>query len=242
MSANMLDNEYWNRQSIIDKDINILALGLVEYKNALTNSEEIIKKIEDLDKKIIDNKGKTILKSWSARSYKYDNADTIDLCLSKPVLSSKELTPKDIFYKENSEISDFLNIAIDNGLKKYFDVYPRAEKNVKTKERFPKLLKYSAGNNMPPHSDHGVTSRVISCILYLNDNYSGGELYFPYLDVLFKPTAGSVVFFPSNFIYTHEVKKINSGTRYSYPNWFHNVDKQFLPENPNSVSINWREV
>ena len=237
---NTFSDEYLNRKSSIDDDTHVLSIGLVECKNLLSSPQNIIDKIEYIDSNIL--KSKTMIKQWSGRSYKYDNPNNIDLCLSKPIPSINELNPKDQFYDEQYFISNQLNLAIENGLKKYYNIYPRAEKNVRSKEKFPKLLKYSVGNRMPAHSDHGITSRVISCILYLNDDYVGGELYFPYLDIMVKPEAGSVIFFPSNYIYTHEVKPIISGVRYSYPNWFHNIEKQMLPENPNSKTEQWNKL
>ena len=41
-------------------NVEILDLGLVYYKNAIIDSEKIIKEVEDLDKKILNNKHKII--------------------------------------------------------------------------------------------------------------------------------------------------------------------------------------
>lgn len=45
----------------------------------------------------------------------------------------------------------------------------------------------------------------ISNLLYLNDNYDGGELYFPKYDLLIKPEAGMLVSFPGNFYNRHGI-------------------------------------
>jgi hypothetical protein len=52
-------------------------------------------------------------------------------------------------------------------------------------------------------------------VIYLNDDYEGGELWFPYLDIKFKPQAGDIILFPSTFIYAHSSLKVTSGTKYS---------------------------
>lgn len=52
-------------------------------------------------------------------------------------------------------------------------------------------------------------------ILYLNDNYTGGELVFVDQNVTLKCNSGTFVISPSNHIYKHKVNKINSGERYS---------------------------
>jgi hypothetical protein len=234
-------DDYWNRSQNILNDVNIIVPGLVECKNIVVNHEDIVKNIEDLDYKIINSK-KTLLKPWQKWIYDYNNKNKVDLSLFKIIPEVNHISKHDEFYEEQKYISTILHNSIDVGLKKYYDVYPRSEKNIKSKEKFSKLLKYYPGSFIPPHADHGITSRTISSILYLNDNYGGGELYFPYFDILLKPNAGSVIFFPSNFMYVHEVKEITSGVRYSFPNWFHNLEKQLLPENPNSKSEAWNLV
>lgn len=80
------------------------------------------------------------------------------------------------------------------------------------------LKNYDPGNQM---------SEVLneySSILYLNDNYQGGELYFEELDLLIKPTANQLVFFPSGSEFRHEVKPVLSGDRYTLAS-FYTTDK-----------------
>ena len=45
----------------------------------------------------------------------------------------------------------------------------------------------------------------ISNLLYLNDNYEGGELYFPEHDLMIKPKPGMLVSFPGNFWNRHGI-------------------------------------
>ena len=52
----------------------------------------------------------------------------------------------------------------------------------------------------------------------LNDDYEGGELMM-FGDQRVQLLAGSVVVFPSNFMYPHEVKPVKSGVRFSYVSW-----------------------
>lgn len=52
----------------------------------------------------------------------------------------------------------------------------------------------------------------------LNDDYDGGELMM-FGDKRIHLPAGSVVVFPSNFMYPHEVKPVKSGVRFSYVSW-----------------------
>jgi predicted 2-oxoglutarate/Fe(II)-dependent dioxygenase YbiX len=102
-------------------------------------------------------------------------------------------------------------------------VYPFAGENIKNREESINLLRYGISGHLPAHQDQGVSSRVLSSVMYLNDDYAGGEIEFVNSNVKLKPNAGSIIFFPSNFLYVHEVHPITSGFRYSMPHWYHNI-------------------
>lgn len=77
------------------------------------------------------------------------------------------------------------------------------------------LLKYDEGEEFKSHHDGGTaTARSVSALLYLNDDYEGGELEFVHFDIKFKPKAGSLVLFPSNFAYEHIAHPVSSGLKY----------------------------
>lgn len=52
-------------------------------------------------------------------------------------------------------------------------------------------------------------------ILYLNDDYEGGELFFPVYGMCVKPKPGTLIFFPSSDMYAHGVTEVVSGVRYT---------------------------
>jgi hypothetical protein len=62
-------------------------------------------------------------------------------------------------------------------------------------------------------------------ILYLNDDYEGGELFFPKINIFIKPQKGDLYLFPSSFIYSHKSMPIKSGTKYSIVTMFDYNDK-----------------
>lgn len=77
-------------------------------------------------------------------------------------------------------------------------------------------VRYKEGQHFAVHSDAGFSYNcTLSSVMYLNDEYEGGELWFPMLDVTLKPSYGDIVLFPSTFIYAHASKKITSGTKYA---------------------------
>ncbi len=87
------------------------------------------------------------------------------------------------------------------------------------------------GDSHIPHADnqrreHGrwlpnhTPQRDYTALVYLNDNFTGGELVFPDRDVVIIPKPGLFVGFPSNHKFVHAVPNVLSGKRYSLPVWF----------------------
>ncbi len=86
------------------------------------------------------------------------------------------------------------------------------------------LLEYSVGGKYNIHTDHYTNSpRHLSIIMNLNDKYEGGDLIFADQKEneikRLKLGKGSIVFFPSNFMYPHGIQPITKGTRYSIVAW-----------------------
>lgn len=82
------------------------------------------------------------------------------------------------------------------------------------------LLKYSEGEQYHGHYDGGTnTGRAISALVYLNDDYEGGEIEFPHFNVKIKPQAGMMILFPSNFAYYHIAHPVKKGTKYALVTW-----------------------
>jgi predicted 2-oxoglutarate/Fe(II)-dependent dioxygenase YbiX len=91
---------------------------------------------------------------------------------------------------------------------------------------------YSEGESLSPHFDgmeddhfkqktpNGHESRDMSSVLYLNDDYLGGLLRFPHLNLSIKPPAGCLVIFPSSEKYTHLVERVEKGFRYIVPQFW----------------------
>ena len=87
-------------------------------------------------------------------------------------------------------------------------------------------VRYNEGQHFNVHADHGFSYIcTVSSVMYLNDDYDGGELWFPYLDVTFKPKYGDIVLFPSTFIYSHASKPVTRGTKYAAVTMFDYNDR-----------------
>lgn len=59
----------------------------------------------------------------------------------------------------------------------------------------------------------------ISGMIYLNDDFEGGELYFPDWGISLKPKAGMFVSFPGSKYYVHGVKPVTAGKRFVLSTW-----------------------
>lgn len=83
--------------------------------------------------------------------------------------------------------------------------------------------KWVKGGYANPHSDNsnehgepnGFEINKYVSILYLNDDYSGGEIYFPDHGIEFKPKAGSLVAFSGGIDNVHGVRVMTNGVRHT---------------------------
>jgi hypothetical protein len=205
-------------------DYEVLDLGLVYYKNIIKDPQKVIDMVNELDDYCLKNPNTSLeTKPWVRWS---DNSSGTNqfFCWQKFINQPENINKEDLKYNENLYISKTLFGAIDKVMDHYSTkLYPFAKNNLKSREKFMHLLRYDEGGYLPPHQDQGVSTRVLSVLIYLNDNYEGGEIEFPQSGIKIRPSAGSLIFFPSNFLYVHTVNPLISGTRYALPNWYHNV-------------------
>lgn len=80
------------------------------------------------------------------------------------------------------------------------------------------LIRFDRGYSMHEHAD---TTGDFAAIYYINDDYKGGEINFMDHNLKIKPKANSLITFPSNADYWHEVLENTENERYSSTLWFH---------------------
>lgn len=117
---------------------------------------------------------------------------------------------------------------LQNRLKEKVDVFY----NVDALPTSPAIVRWLPGQFQRPHADKELHEGDnagkpndfpwydLAGLFYLNDDYEGGELYFPNQKIQFKPKAGSAYFFPGDMNYIHGVTEIVSGIRYVIPFFF----------------------
>lgn len=83
-----------------------------------------------------------------------------------------------------------------------------------------RVNRYNQGVAMKKHNDHSFDKEhpLITTIVLLNDDYEGGELVL-LDDYEVKLKVGEACYFPSNFMFPHQVKTVTKGVRYSLTTW-----------------------
>tara|TARA_Y100001938_G_scaffold150172_1_gene239935 strand:- start:1329 stop:1892 length:564 start_codon:yes stop_codon:yes gene_type:complete len=115
----------------------------------------------------------------------------------------------------------YLRYIIRRAFIKYNSNHNTVAKQISTIE----ILKYEEGGFYNIHSDHHPSiPRTLSVIIFLNNDYEGGELNFhnPLNNEIYqtiKPHPGRCIIWPSNFIYPHSVSPVTKGTRYAIVSW-----------------------
>lgn len=198
-------------EKTIDNQISVenLGLGLNIYKNTFS-FEDANRYIDTLESNLsygkkytwnqatVTNSDKPIKKARDCVDFKFKETD---------------LGPKDQF---NTELID-LHQEIYEKLKYCIDDYARYWGiNVIYYEAF-NFVKYEGqGTHFNIHADHGPAyNTTVSAVIYINDDYEGGDLKFPRLDnLVYKPKVGDIAIFPSNYIYEHASLPMVSGTKY----------------------------
>lgn len=97
----------------------------------------------------------------------------------------------------------------------------------------PQILSYDIGGHYKPHIDgesiwitpekekiwKKSTDRDLSILLFLNNDFEGGDFIFPEHKIRIRPEPGMLVCFPSNHHYLHGVEPVTKGKRYSIVTW-----------------------
>ena len=88
-----------------------------------------------------------------------------------------------------------------------------------------RLCRWKKGHSMPLHIDRQEDKGDLfhfSSLIYLNDDYKGGELFFKEENKIqkYKLKALSCMIFPSGKEFAHGVKEILKGKRYTIPSWY----------------------
>jgi len=136
----------------------------------------------------------------------------------------------------DSEIDDILALSINKSLLAYIE-HLKFQYKLKDDEcwanHLPEKLKseefqinrYDENQEYKWHTDQGYNyinetgnfMRQFSIVVYLNDDFDGGETEFQFTKII--PQRGACLIFPSNFMYTHCARPVRNGVKYSCASW-----------------------
>lgn len=193
--------------------------GIFSYKNILDENLDLINRLETLLSKTKINNG---VFSWQEAMVGYkqrmpEYRDCVDFKVAQQLAENVPPAYSDlrnIYF----DVKNRLDVCLNDYQQKY---------NIKMEYMEAiNFVKYGPGQHFQVHADHGFSyTCTVSSVMYLNDNYTGGELWFPNLDVKIKPDYGDIILFPSTYIYAHASLPVESGTKYSAVTMFDYNDK-----------------
>lgn len=197
-------------------NLEVIENKIFYYKNIIKNPNDFINKIEELDDHANDYSYISKWKPWTAST---------DNDIFYGYKKEGHIHEKKYINKNNEECLKILllikNVS-DNCITDYV-------KKTKLEDVFLpnyfSIRKYNSGADMGPHADSDDPTAdnhpYISGVMYLNDEYNGGELDFINQKISIKPEAGSMIIFPSYRPYIHHPKPPENGIKYMSPFfWF----------------------
>jgi len=178
------------------------------------------------DIKIIQNFLPNINEWMDSGENKYDENGT---CIYDAAYWSNRQCSGDILKRINPEVYNIIDFYI-NKMKLFLD----QEFKVDLSTRPPVIIKWKPGMEQQPHADKQTNDGKpnpfptydINSLFYYNDDFEGGELYYPQHDIVVNPKPGLAVAHPGDIHYLHGVKTIISGYRYTTPS-FYTINKVY---------------
>jgi predicted 2-oxoglutarate/Fe(II)-dependent dioxygenase YbiX len=185
-----------------------LDYGIHLYRNAISKEDclTIIDNVENAT-----TSGASDLNWSGARVNDMENVNDARNCLDLKV--KREFLGHGMTFNQGLfDAHKMVEDSLDNCLRHYESLW---HLKMHYKEAF-NFVKYLPGEYFKIHGDHGpYYSCTISAVVYLNDDYEGGEIEFIRQGLKVKPQAGDIILFPSNFVYEHASCEVFSGIKYS---------------------------
>jgi hypothetical protein len=173
--------------------------------------------ISEINAKIFKLDGFPTESEWDILCNK--NKNELSPFLNNRLVSSHDLEIINAFYKSTKDYVETYNISLPNW-----------------KFNTPSICMYKTNGGasdkiaMHYHTDYQQEKAdapgdkfAITCTIYLNDEYEGGEIIFraydkdnpeKFTEISHKPVAGDILVFPSGEPYYHAVKLVTSGEKY----------------------------
>ena len=131
----------------------------------------------------------------------------------------------------SGEILKRLDVDMFNLIDKYIDKMQKLLEDkfkVGLYKRPPVLIRWLPGNEQQPHADKQLNDGSpnpfplydINSIIYWNDEFEGGQIYYPEFGIEVEVKPGLAVAHPGDVHYLHGVRQIVSGERWTTPSFY----------------------
>ena len=188
---------------------NILGEKVYYYTDSIENFDLFMKTLQDLDSmESLGGGDVNLWKSWTSSN---------DVNFIYGQTKTFYLEAIQNFKNEIGEKSEYIYNSI---MKTFYDVckdYASSLGDGDEPKIFPtfNIKKYNSGMAMGSHFDQldGDKTLRYSMVMYLNDDYDGGELFYPEYDFSYRPKRKDLVLHDGNIL--HGVSEVTDGERYN---------------------------
>ena len=221
------------------------------YRNVLKDPNQLYAVMNESEK---TSEGKYFLKTWDPWAHFGTYTQKKDLREVSAEIQKEEMFIKEKQFVEeveeayNKVILDYVErhgIDLPDGWHFSGCSYSKYHANIDT---------LNNSMTMQYHTDH-ITSQKdmpgdkfsITCTMYINDDYEGGDIEF-YVDgnlINHKPQAGDILVFPSTEPYFHGVKTINTNEKFFVRNFImtpHNGTEEWLANQRKFGAYRWAKM
>ena len=129
---------------------------------------------------------------------------------------------------ELRKVLDYVSNRTYKRIKKYY--------NTNVKRDTLQIVRWKPGDKLGLHADNAfypsgepndTPFRTHSSIIFLNDDFEGGQFYFQkFGDII--PQKGTLIIFPSDIKYAHGVRKVYKHNRYTIASWYTDQEKYWI--------------
>lgn len=131
----------------------------------------------------------------------------------------------------SSEILERLSVPVFKIIDKYIKKMQLTLEEIYGLElspRPPVVMKWRPGTEQRPHADKQIedgrpnafVDYDLNSLFYYNDDFEGGDLYYPQHDIVVRPKPGLAVAHPGDINYLHGVTMVTKGYRYTTPSFY----------------------
>jgi predicted 2-oxoglutarate/Fe(II)-dependent dioxygenase YbiX len=180
-------------------------------------------------KNFIDEKDVARISAFARTISEWSNGSDVDIfdengvCTYNAAYWNNRQCTWDILQRINKEVYDLIDFYLDKMAVTAGEIY-----GCKLQKRPPCIVRWFKGIEQRPHADKQMNDGSpnpfptydINSVFYWNDDFEGGELYYPQHDMVVKPEPGLAVIHPGDINYLHGVKIVTSGERYTSPAFF----------------------